>query len=183
MFVFNRRFDYSEYGTMVEKRALPDHWQGHWRYNVIDAYACLVPPQREEFSLQSLVAEQLAGVYLDTLGRMPAWFTQGSAWAVGAAADPKDVRSKGWEESAPRILAGSSKADAFLTGGLPPGDTAVLNYSFCKFLMSNTKSYSGLLSAVKSGKSFDQAFAQSYGGDPKQLAGAWAAKALTARRR
>jgi mono/diheme cytochrome c family protein len=185
LFVFKRRYDYSELGRMVERREIPDGWSGHYRFNVVDAYAAIVPPQGNEYSLNSLIAEQLAGVYLDSLskeGKLPTWFSQGSAWAVGATADAKDPRSRAWDDSVPGILAGAAKPEDFLENKLPPGDTAVLNYSFCKFLMSNARGYTALLTGLRDKKDFDQAFREAYRAEPKQIAPAWAGKAIARRK-
>jgi mono/diheme cytochrome c family protein len=182
LFVFKKRYDYSEFGKMVEKRDLPPNWHGHWKYTIVDAYAAMAAPTSDESSMAGIVAEQLAGVYLESLGKMPHWFAQGSAWAVGAAAEPKDPRGRQWDDSVPRILAQCSKPDDFLNNALPPADTAVLNYSFCKFLMSNAKSYTALLNELKSKKDFDQALATAYRADARQLAAAWASKAALAQR-
>ena len=182
LFVFNKRYDYSEHGKMVEKREIPSNWQGHWKYNVVDAYACLVVPMNDPSSAGGLVAEQLAGTYIDALGKVPQWFAQGSAWAVGAAAEPKDPRSRQWEESVPAILSRCAKSDDFLTGALPPADTAVLNYSFCKYLMSDSKKYTMLLNEVKAKKDFNQALMTAYKTDVKSLTAAWAPRAATAKR-
>ena len=186
LFVFKRRYDYSEHGRMVERREIPPDWYGHWRFNVVDAYACVVPPDDKEYSLTALVAEQLAGTYLDSLskdGKLPEWFSQGSAWAVASNIDGKDPRIQLWDDRIPAALAGSSKPDDFLTGALPPGDTAVLNYSFCKFLMSNSKAYSTLLAGLREKKEFNQAFGEAYRADPKLVAAAWALKVASSKRR
>jgi hypothetical protein len=183
LFVFNKRYDYSEFGQMVERREVPEQWRGHFLYNVVDAYGCVVPPQAEDGSVASLVAQQLAGAYVESVGRVPDWFSQGTAWAAGARIDPKDPAIKQWNEGVVAILAQSSKADDFLTGALPPEDTAVLNYSFADFLMSNGSKYSALLSALRRNTPFDQALGQVYGGTANQLAALWAAKVATTARR
>jgi len=79
----------------------------------------------------------------------------------------------------PGILARSQKADDFLTGALPPADSAVLNASFADYLLSNSRGFSSLLTALRRNTPFDQAFQQAYRGTPSQLAGPWAAKALS----
>lgn len=181
LFVFNKRFDYSEYGQMVEKREIPDQWNGHWRYNVVDAYGCILPPEGEEYSLPGLIGQQLAGAYIDSLGKVPAWFSQGSAWAFGARVDLRDPSIKQLNERVPGILSQSQKPDDFLTGALPPGDTAILNYSFCDMLMGTAGNYSKLLGLVKKGTPFDQAFTMCYGGTPSQVSGVWALRVAKGR--
>jgi mono/diheme cytochrome c family protein len=184
-FVFRKRYDYSELGRMVEGRELPARSFGHFRYNVVDAYAGIVMPQNGEVSLPALVAEQLAGIYIESIGsgNLPQWFSQGTAWAVAASVDGKDPRVHQWDNAVLGALAGSNKADDFLTNGLPPAENAVAAYGFCKYLMSMSKSYNSLLSGLKEKKGFEEAFLKAYGADPKTLAGAWALKVATSRKR
>jgi hypothetical protein len=183
IFVFNKRFDYAEYGQMVEKREIPDNWRGHWRYDVVDAYACIQPPEYEhDASLAGLVAEQIAGAYLDTHGTLPRWFAQGCAWSVASRIDGKDPRVAKWNDAVPDLVRQMSAADDFLAGKLSPEASAVLNYSFAKYLMGNSSQFRALLSALKNGAEFDKAFVQAYKAEPKVLAAAWARSAATRRR-
>src|SRR5262249_12447973 len=32
LFVFDKRYDYGEVGTMLERREIPATWRGHWRH-------------------------------------------------------------------------------------------------------------------------------------------------------
>jgi mono/diheme cytochrome c family protein len=180
MFVFGRRFDYSEYGQMVEKREIPREWIGHYKYTIIDAYACLVPPQtKEEGTLDGLVAEQIAGVYVESLGGdVPGWFSQGTAWAVASNMATRDARVTAWGERIPEALAKMKKPDDFLTGQLSASDAAVLNYSYAKFLMSKTANFRQLLGYLRKGMDFQQAFAGAYKGTPAQVAAVWAPGAV-----
>jgi hypothetical protein len=182
LFVFNKRFDYSEYAQMVERRQLPEGWNGHWRYNVVDAYGCILAPEADEYSLGALVAQQMAGAYLDSVGRTPAWFSQGSAWALAARVDPRDPTFKAFKDQVPAIMSQMKKADDFLTGNLPTGDAAVLNFGFAEYLLSSAGNYGKLLAALKKGVPFDQALRQSYGGDASQLAASWALKVARGKR-
>jgi hypothetical protein len=182
-FVFRKRYDYSELGRMVERRELPDNSHGHFRYNIIDAYAGLVMPANGEASLPGLVAEQLAGIYVESLGNgnVPAWFSQGTARAVAASLDAKDPRVQQWDAGVADALRSSTKPDDFLSNGLPPAENAVASYSFCKFLMSNSRGFAALLAGLKEKKEFNEAFLKAYGADPKTLTTAWALAAMRKR--
>jgi hypothetical protein len=92
LFVFAGRYDYSEFGQMVEKRELPAEWRGHWRFDTLDAYGALIIPQREEYSLDALIAQQVAGVYIADLGESPHWFREGVARVAAARLAPSDPR-------------------------------------------------------------------------------------------
>jgi hypothetical protein len=182
-FVFNKRYDYGEVGAMLERRELPDQWRGHWRYTIVDAQGFIVPPQKDEYSLSSLVAQQIAGVYVASQASVPRWFAEGSARAMAARVDPKDPRVKSWDSKISEALSLGGKPDAFLSGGLPPEEADILAYSFAKMLISKTGAYQQLLAALRAGSPFDQAFAQVYGYTPNQLTTAWAPKAASRRGR
>ena len=182
LFVFNRRFDYNEYSQMVEKRPAAADANGHWRYNIIDAYACIVPPKSdEEYSLAALIVAQITGIYIDSLGSVPAWFSEGSALAMAAKLDPKDPELRRREERVPAVIRGSNTPDAFLAGRIAAADVPAANYGFVSFLMSNLPKYNALLAAIKQGAPFDQALKRVYGADAKGLAIAWARSMTLAR--
>ena len=42
LYVFDKRYDYGEVGTMLERREIPASWRGHWRYTGVDAYGCVL---------------------------------------------------------------------------------------------------------------------------------------------
>lgn len=176
IFAVNRRFEYSEFGRMVERRELPDTQRGHFRFTITDAYACIYPPQTDsDGALEPLIAEQIAGVLVESHGEVPSWFSQGSAWEVAARIGPKDRRTVERDNYVTNAASKMTKADDFLTNKLPPLDASVMNYSFVKFLMgrNNANKYQQLLSALKGGAKFEPAFRSIYGGTPNQVAGNW----------
>lgn len=175
LYVFDKRYDYGEVGTMLERRELPSTWRGHWHFTPADAYGCLllvgnkVPP--------GLVAQQLAGAYLASRGKSPRWFAEGAARAVAARTEPKDPRVKLWDDQIARILAASPQPEAFLSGGIGPEDADILSYSFVKYLMLQSARFTALLTALDAGTDFDAAFAKAYGASPAELVLPWAERA------
>jgi mono/diheme cytochrome c family protein len=184
LYFFPQRYDYSEFGKMVEKRALPQPWRGHWRYNVIDAYAAMIPSRTDAYSAEVLLAQQIAGAYVASLeGMPPRWFAEGVARAAAAKIGSDDSRVTEWDEQIADLAASQSKPDDFLTGKLPAEQADILSYSFAKFLMSDAGRFGKLLQSLQGGEDFDKAFAASYGGPPEQAAALWVRRAATGRRR
>jgi mono/diheme cytochrome c family protein len=183
IYVFQKHYDYGEVGTMLEKREIPTESRGHWRYTIVDAYACVVPPKSGEYSLAALLSQQIAGAYVAAQGQFPHWFAEGAGRAVASKLYPKDALVRQWDERIPSSLGGSKKPDDFLTGGLNPEDSDVLAYSFVKSLSGNPTRFSAMIAAVHSGAPFDQAFAKQFGNSPSQLAMGWASKAGSKRGR
>ncbi len=171
LFVFDKRYDYAEVGTMLERREIPAAWHGHWRYTGVDAYGCLLLEDDE--APPGLVAQQIAGAYVASLGKVPRWFAEGAARAVAAKLDPRDERVKLWNTEVARLGQSLAKPDAFLDGELPPEESDVLSYGFVTFLMNSTSRFAALLTALGEGSAFEQAFEASYRAAPAEVAADW----------
>ncbi|MCA9269624.1 MAG: hypothetical protein KDA41_14180, partial [Planctomycetales bacterium] len=181
LFAFPQRYDYAEFGQMVEKRKLPTQWYGHWSYDTVDAYGCLVPSRSGKYSANALIAQQLAGVYVASCGSPPRWFAEGSARAVAARLAATDSRVKAWDEALPSALGAMTAADDFMTGKIPEEEAMLAAYSFAKFLMKDARRYQKLLDDLRDGGEFDAVFVQVYGGTPAQVAASWAPRAIRGR--
>lgn len=183
LFVFNRYYEYTEYGTMVERRSLPRDWRGHWKYTIIDAYACLAPPKEDEDTAERLISELLVGAHIDSLGKVPTWFAQGAARAVSAKSNPKSPAVLTWEGRIPGIASSVQQPEKLFDNEIEASDAAVMSYGFVKALLGKTANYQTLLKSLKSGKDFDAAFMDAYKADPPTLLKAWAAGAKSGRKR
>lgn len=177
LFVFRDRYDYSEFGKMVERRDLPQPWRGHFNYTIVDAYGAVVPPRAGDYSLQVLIGQQLAGAYVASLGKgTPRWFAEGSARVAASRIDGADSRVQKWDDAVLEVISTMTAPDDFLTGKVPPEESDICSYSFVKFLMADAKRYQKLIDDLRGGANFDQAFASTYGGSPSQITQSWVRK-------
>jgi hypothetical protein len=178
LFVFGERYDYGEFGKMVEKRDLPQSWRGHARYTIVDAYGTVLLTKNMDYSVETLVAQELASMHVASLGRgTPGWFAEGVGRVIASRmATGGDSRVARWDESIPAVLGRMTAPDDFLTGKLPPEETDVAAYSFVKFLMSEPRKFQVLLDGLRKGGDFAQLFPQAYGGTPNQAAAVWVRK-------
>ena len=170
IFVFRSRYDYSEFGKMVEKRQLPQAWKGHWRYNILDNYAALLPPRGGEDETDGLLLQQLGSGYIAGLGQgVPTWFADGAGYLSVARLARDDPRLKEWEKALPGVIASMSKPDDFMTGKLPDDQAGLVAMSFVQKLMSDSRRFNQLLMALRKGESFDRSFQLIWGGTPQEL--------------
>ena len=179
LFLFKQRYDYSEFGQMVEKRPLPKEWRGHWRFTIVDAYGAMIPPRSDEYTLDGLVGQQVAGTYVASLGTLPRWFSEGTGRVVAAKIAPQDKRIAAWDNALPGVLGGMSQTDDFLKGRLPAEDADVASYSFVRFLMDDSARFTTLLAELRKGQPFDRSFAKIYGAIPSQITQIWVRHAAT----
>ena len=175
LYCFKGSYDYGEFGRMVEKRDLPPHAHGHFRYTTVDAYGVLHVSPSQEDSLEALLAEQIAGIYIASRGESPAWFQQGVARATAARIAPQEAQVVDWNQRLADALPRLQSADDFLTGKATAEDAEVLAYSYAKFLMNDARRFQKLVTGLGAGEEFGQAFADSYGARPEQVAIAWVA--------
>ena len=172
LFFFNQRYDYSEFGQMVEKRSLPREWRGHFRYDVVDAYGALLVPRGED-AIDGIVAEQIAGIYAQTLGSVPRWFSNGMARVIAARVVKADARILGWKKNIASAAAKMTKSSDFITGKLGGEDASLVAYSYVDFLMTDPQRFNALTKALQNGAKFDVAFAAIYGDTPSKVADIW----------
>jgi mono/diheme cytochrome c family protein len=184
LFVVGGRYDYSEFGKMVEQRQLPSEWRGHWRYTIVDAYGALVPARAEEFGNEALLAQLIASTYVSSLGDAPRWFAEGVGRSVASKVSANDPRVIAWDEQISGVMAGMSKPDDFLAGKPGPEAADVASYRFVSFLLSrDARRFHNLLRAVGQGQPFEEAFLQTYGATPAQVTPLWAQAEARGRRR
>jgi hypothetical protein len=178
LFVFPTRYYFSEFGRMVENRKVQPDSRGSWKFDVINAYAAVVPPgDAADYSLAGVIGQELASAYVASLaGKPPEWFSEGSGRVIASRLDPKASRVRQWNDRA-KQLAASGKLDTFMARGLSPDDTDVAAYSFVKELMGSAGKYSSLIIALRNGDEFAPAFAKAYGNSAQAMAVAWAKNA------
>ena len=172
LFFFNQRYDYSEFGQMVEKRPLPREWRGHFRYDIVDAYGALLVPRGEDV-IDGIVAEQIAGIYAQSLGNVPRWFSNGMARVIAARVAKADIRIQDWKKNIASASAKMTKPDDFITGKLGGEDASLIAYSYVDFLMKNPQRFNALTKALQNGAKFDVAFAATFGDTPNKVADIW----------
>ncbi len=176
IFVFKQRYDYSEFGQMVEKRQIPSDWKGHWQYTLLDAYGTLIlPNSTDEYSLEALLAEQIAGVRVASMGEeIPEWFSAGVARVAASKTERDDPRVLQWQESLPAVFAKMEKPTDLFGNKLTPEEKGLASFSYVEFLMSDRRRFTRLMDQLEQGQPFEESFQKAYGGTPQQATAVWA---------
>jgi cytochrome c553 len=174
LFVFGERYDYGEFGKMVEKRDVPPSWRGHYRYSIVDAYGAVLAPKAGNYDLDTLIAQQLAAVYIASLGRgVPHWFSEGCGRVVATRLAPaSDKRLSQWDEELSSAVGSLAAPADFMVDKLAPDQADACAFSFAKFLMADRR-FVNLIDALRKGGEFNKAFADTFGASPDKLAATW----------
>jgi len=180
LFVFGERYDYGEFGQMVEKRELPSAWRGHYRFSIVDAYGAVLTPKASDYDLDALIGQQLGAVYAASLGKnVPHWFAEGCGRVVASRLAPSsDRRVSQWDAELSGAVGSLAKPEDFLEGKLAPEMSDICSFSFVKFLMGDRK-FTNLIDGLRKGGDFKKIFSDAYGATPEQLAALWVRKPPT----
>jgi mono/diheme cytochrome c family protein len=162
LYAYGQRYDYGEFGKMVEKRSLPAEWTGHWRRSTLDAYAALhVPVSGPPEALDALLVQLLASLHVASYDAVPNWFAEGIGRSTVAMAMAKsDPRVKQWERQIPAIVSRMKDPKPFLEGKMSEEETALVAFGLVQTVIqkSQRKSLDRLLKELRDGGSFPQVF-------------------------
>ncbi|HWA99000.1 MAG TPA: c-type cytochrome domain-containing protein [Pirellulales bacterium] len=174
IFVFEKRFELSEFARMVDRRELPSDTSAFFRFDVIDAFGGLMAPKENDHTFPLLVSEILCGCYVDSMGRnIPAWFSNGAARVYAAKVEPRSALVKHWDEQVGPAMAGAKWN--FIEDKSVDGQAAALSYGLVKSMMANGAQFGTLMELLKKGMKFDNAVQQAYRVTPQKLAQAYTA--------
>ena len=179
IFVFPKRYDYSEFAKMVESRSIPTDWVSHWSFDGIDAYVSLVCSDvDEEEVIESRLAAPLVSLAVATRGRdVPRWLAEGAGVATAfrlASSRDRDARRK-QESEIYAALALMENSKQFLDGKLSPEQTDRIGAAIVATMLDRSyrRSFDALVRYLDDGKSFEQAFQESFGGSANDFVAAW----------
>ncbi len=166
VFAFKQRYDYSEFGRMVEKRPLPDEWSGHWKSDIVDAYVTLVyDPSNPKINETSLL-QHLASVWIQSHEGTPRWFADGvGRQTLAQVAGAKDARVQAWLKKLPESINKLTDVKSLLEGKVNDEDSATIGFGIVRFMSegNSKRQYDTLLRTVASGTPFDQVMERTFG--------------------
>jgi len=189
IFVLPKRYDYSEFARMTERRSVPTDWQSHWRFDGVDAYvALLATPSDSDELIEARLAGPIASLAVATKGSdVPRWFAEGIGRAVTAKLYGREFSPvEGWNAGVVAAAAAMKDGDQFVKNGLPPEQSDLVGYGVAAMILkSQRRQYDGLLKNLETGK-FDPAFTAAFGVAPAAYVDRWkpyAASGLDGRKR
>lgn len=173
VFVFAKRYDFSEFGKMIEKRDFPKDVSGHWGYNITDAYATVLMTRSQSAEdVQVALAHQIASLHVANLALdMPRWFADGlGLWTAKKIFSNEDAM-KSLDMRAESAMAEMVKPDDFIQNRMPSDRAALVGYLFVKKLRSDSGSFARLMKSISKSHSFESSFKATYGKTPSEILG------------
>ena len=163
IYAFSRRYDYSEFGTMVEKRNLPRAWDGHWGYSTVDAYVSLIIPKGELKSIEPDLARFIASTVCASHGvDVPAWYSDGVGYVYASKEFSKEEITDQWKSGSEAAIVQLAKGDEYVKGQLADDQAALAGFRFAELTLRTKNRFYNMLAMLRDGVPFAQAFQQTY---------------------
>lgn len=166
IFALKQRYDYSEFGTMLERRSLPTDWSSHWRSEILDSYVALVYVKAEPKINESSLTQQIASLWVASHEGVPKWFADGAGrQALAMAAGQNDLRVQSWVKRLPESMKQLENLNKFLKGDINDEDAATIGFGIVRFMndSSRKKQYDALLRSLGGGMPFEQSMLKNIG--------------------
>lgn len=166
VFALKQRYDYSEFGKMVESRELPSEWSSHWRSETLDSYIAIVFDKNEDKINVTSLAQQLTSLWVGSHEGVPRWFADGAgrqslAIAVGAG----DARVQPWLKRLPDSMSQLKNLKPLLEGTMNDEAAATIGFGVIRFMFENKMKvqYEAILRSLAGGMTFEQATKKTIG--------------------
>jgi len=166
VYALKQRYDYSEFGTMIESRSLPSEWSSHWRRDVLDVYVALVYDKAEHKINESSLIQQFTSLWISSFKGVPKWFADGAGrYALSVSAGTNDARVQPWTKRLPESMTQLKNLKPFLDGTMNDEDSATIGYGVVRFLHDSRmkREYDAIIRSLISGMSFEQSFGKAIG--------------------
>lgn len=171
LYVFQTRYDFGEFGKMIEQRDLPRETYWHWGNTTLDAYLVLQAKPADYPALEPTLARSLTAIYLRGLGTdVPNWFADGYGVWLAAEIYAGNSFVQEWQTKGVQLLTQSQAQDDFLTGKLADHDAALVASQFIGYLKNNAgNDFNKFMKDLKAGEGFARSFENNFGATPQDL--------------
>jgi mono/diheme cytochrome c family protein len=171
IFALKQRYDYSEFGKMLEKRELPADWSSHWRRGGLEAYVSIIfapsgPDKNYDAIIESSLVQQMTSLWVSQWEGTPQWFAEGAGrWALVGAAGANDARLQAWAKRTPLAMNQLDTVKNFMDGKMNDEDAAIIGLAIIRAMNDGArkKQYDNLIRSMSNGASFDAAMSKTFG--------------------
>lgn len=174
IFVFERRYDFNEFGVMVEGREIPKSYKTRWGFDTINAYvALLLTRNQDPETAEAILTRDIGAVYFASLGpAVPRWFAEGMGyWVAEDVLRGSDIVEE-WETESKTLAEGMNRPDDFIAGRIPDDQAALVGFYFIKQLRAKgSKPFNRMLDMLRDDRTFDDSFREIYGVPPTEFVG------------
>ncbi len=171
VYVFEKRYDLSEFGKMIDRRDIPKEAPGHWNFSVSDASAAVLMTQNQiPEDAEATLVQQIAALHTASLASdVPRWFADGTGYWTAARLLPKHAAMEGWEKASASLLRSLTNTEDLLSGRVTEYDAGLIGFQVVKMLKKQSANFDRALANMRSGQTFEEAFQNAYGATPQGM--------------
>lgn len=165
VFVFDKRYDFSEFGKMVSRQELAKEQTSHWDFTVTDSFASVLLTKNQTAEDAELdLAQQVAAIYIASLATdVPRWFADGTGYWAASKYLSKREQVGTWETAALEAAASVKSPADFLEGRLTQREAGLVGFQVVKALKKKSRAFDQLIARMQQGESFEKSFEEAYG--------------------
>jgi len=166
IYALKQRYDYSEFGKMIENRTLPAEWSSHWRTEVLDSYVVIVFDKSEGKINETSLMQQITSLWMSSHEGVPRWFAEGAGrQALAISAGPNDARVQPWIKRIGESIQQLKSLNSLSDGSMNDEALATIGFGVIRAMydakMKNQ--YEAMVRSLASGMSFEQATIKTIG--------------------
>ena len=171
LYVVDKRYDFSEFGRMVEKRAFAKSLVSSWQFDSVNAHVALLCGLRDEFSDYEVpLARDIASVHVANWDpSVPRWFADGMGHWVASKMFRRAPVVQQWQQDSDSAMASMKRPDDFLSNRIAADKAALVGYRFVETLQGKSRQFKMLVRKLHKGGNFDSAFYSSFGFTPEEF--------------
>ena len=169
MFVVDKRYDFSEFGRMVEKRTYAKSLVSSWKSDTAIADIVLLCGMRDEVDdYEVSLARDIASVQVANWdASVPRWFADGMGYWVASKMFRRHPLIKQWQSESVIAMGSMKKASDFLGNNMAADHAALVGYQFVEMLQGKSRQFKLLMKNLREDGNFSAAFSSSYGTTPE----------------
>ena len=160
IYALKQRYDYSEFGKMIETRSLPAEWSSHWRKEVLDSYVAIVVDKADNKINETSLLQQITSLWIGSHEGVPRWFADGAGrQALALAVGANDLRVQPWLKRMPEAMEQMKNIKALTDGTMNDEANATIGFGIVRTMYDSKMKvqYETILKALASGSTFEQA--------------------------
>ena len=166
IFALKQRYDYSEFGKMIERRELPPEWSSHWRSEVLDSYVAFVFDKAENKINETSLLQQLTSLWMSSHEGVPRWFADGAGrQALAVTVGPNDARVQPWLKRLPDSIAQLKSLKSLSDGSMNDEASATIGFGVIRTMYEAKMKtqYDTIVRSLAAGMNFEQATTKAIG--------------------
>ena len=166
IFALKQRYDYSEFGKMIERRELPPEWSSHWRSEILDSYVAFVFDKAENKINETSLLQQLTSLWMSSHEGVPRWFADGAGrQALAVTVGANDARVQPWLKRLPDSIAQLKSLKSLSDGSMNDEASATIGFGVIRTMYEAKMKtqYDTIVRSLASGMNFEQATTKAIG--------------------